>query len=204
MSVYVDKAQNPYGRMKMCHMVADTLDELHAMAEKIGMKRTWFQDHPDHPHYDLSQSKRELAIQNGAIELERYQLVMWLQTKRKEKLKMKKEWEVKQHLEAAHKMVSALCHGERRWIMSVPAQPDYDPDLVIGQALGDADKILQLLVESNELLRSAHSIAERAGKDTNWDGFEKQLKNILEKQHEFLSGYYLDRMNEQLTKVEPD
>jgi hypothetical protein len=75
MSVYVDKAQNPYGRMKMCHMLADTLDELHAMADAIGVQRRWFQDDKDHPHYDIAQSKRALAIQHGSIEIDNRQLV---------------------------------------------------------------------------------------------------------------------------------
>ncbi len=82
MSVYVDNAINPYGRMKMCHMVADTLDELHAMADKIGMRRGWFQNHPDHPHYELSVSRRKIAIQNGAIEISSTQLVMLLRAKK--------------------------------------------------------------------------------------------------------------------------
>lgn len=69
MSVYVDSAKNAYGRMKMCHMIADTPDELHAMADKIGVARKWFQKLSSFPHYDISQSKRELAVQNGAVEL---------------------------------------------------------------------------------------------------------------------------------------
>ena len=36
------------------HLVADTLQELHEFAEKVGLKRKWFQDHKDHPHYDIT------------------------------------------------------------------------------------------------------------------------------------------------------
>lgn len=37
--------------------------------------------------------------------------------------------------EAANKMVSDLNQGQREWMMSIPARPDYDPDLVISTAL---------------------------------------------------------------------
>lgn len=74
MPVYVDNQKNPYGRMKMCHMLADTLEELHAMADLIGIKRKWFQNEST-PHYDICQEKRELAIQNGAIACDRYKVV---------------------------------------------------------------------------------------------------------------------------------
>ena len=48
--------------------------------------------------------------------------------------------EVKAKYEAAYKMISALCtprgcEGHRDWVMSIPARPDYDPDIVIGAAL---------------------------------------------------------------------
>ena len=68
MSVYVDDVFIPYGRMKMCHMIADSEDELHEMADKIGMRRAWFQN-GRRPHYDVSKSRRKLAVEYGAIEV---------------------------------------------------------------------------------------------------------------------------------------
>lgn len=69
MAVYVDDARIRFGRMLMSHMIADTLSELHTMAEKIGMKQEWFQSQASWPHYDVSISKRKLAISNGALPL---------------------------------------------------------------------------------------------------------------------------------------
>lgn len=78
MTVYVDDMYKyPAGefrRMKMSHMVADSLEELHEMARRIGIARRWFQDPTtmpkvSHPHYDICKSKRELAIMLGAKEM---------------------------------------------------------------------------------------------------------------------------------------
>jgi hypothetical protein len=74
MPVYVDKAENGLGRMKMCHMIADTPDELHAMAGRIGMRRNWFQP-KSFPHYDVAKGRRLLAIRLGAIECDRREFV---------------------------------------------------------------------------------------------------------------------------------
>lgn len=73
MSVYVDRAKNGFGRMVMCHMIADTPEELHAMADLIGVARRWFQAAPpaSFPHYDIAQSKRALAVAAGAIDCDR-------------------------------------------------------------------------------------------------------------------------------------
>lgn len=70
MSVYVDNMRAPYGRMIMCHMLADTLTELHEMADKIGMKRKWFQDKKSGPHYDIALATRAKAVALGAKEIE--------------------------------------------------------------------------------------------------------------------------------------
>ena len=41
MTVYVDDMKAKFGRMIMCHMIADTDEELHTMASKIGVKLKW-------------------------------------------------------------------------------------------------------------------------------------------------------------------
>jgi hypothetical protein len=56
--------------MIMCHMLADSLDELHEMADRIGVQRKWFQA-KNVPHYDICKSKRALAVKYGAVEIER-------------------------------------------------------------------------------------------------------------------------------------
>lgn len=81
MPVYVDQSANAFGRMTMCHMIADTPDELHAMAERIGMRRSWFQAPPKASfwHYDVAKGKRELAIAAGAVDCDRREFVGHLQ-----------------------------------------------------------------------------------------------------------------------------
>lgn len=74
MPVYVDDMRAGYGRMKMCHMLADSVSELLDMADKIGVDRKWFQA-LSHPHFDVCLAKRKLAVQHGAIEVDRRGLV---------------------------------------------------------------------------------------------------------------------------------
>lgn len=47
-------------------------------------------------------------------------------------------------------------------------------------------RLLELLRESNECLRSAFSIADRNGESVNWESFRNRVKAILEKQHPVL------------------
>lgn len=69
MAVYVDDAMISWRRGKWSHMTADTIDELHDMARRIGMRRGWFQDKPHHQHYDITMTRRRDAIRLGAIPL---------------------------------------------------------------------------------------------------------------------------------------
>lgn len=75
MAVYVDDARNHFGRMIMCHMVADTTGELHDMAEKVGMKRSWYQSVARYPHYDVSLFRRKIVVAEGAIEVTTRELI---------------------------------------------------------------------------------------------------------------------------------
>jgi hypothetical protein len=87
-SVYVDRARNGYGRMLMCHLIADTPEELHAMADRIEVARRWFQEPPKASfwHYDIAQSKRALAIGAGAIDCDRNTFVAVLRRIRESKV----------------------------------------------------------------------------------------------------------------------
>ena len=70
-------------RAGSCHMAADTLEELHAMAAALGMPQRWFQNHPRHPHYDLVKSKRDRAIALGATPISSRELVLrWRRSQR--------------------------------------------------------------------------------------------------------------------------
>lgn len=83
MGVYVDDMKAGYGRMIMCHMIADTDTELHTMADKIGVARKWHQkSETPHSHYDICKAKRALAVQFGAIEIDRRKLAEIIQGKR--------------------------------------------------------------------------------------------------------------------------
>jgi hypothetical protein len=70
--IYVDQIIDYTGITKLtfkkwCHMWTDgTAEELHVFAEDIGLLRRWFQDKANFPHYDITPSKRTLALSKGA------------------------------------------------------------------------------------------------------------------------------------------
>lgn len=71
MAVYVDDMRARYGRLILCHMLADSDEELHAMADRIGVARKWHQAPPkaSSSHYDIALTKRALAVAAGAVEI---------------------------------------------------------------------------------------------------------------------------------------
>lgn len=76
MTCYVDDMRAPFGRMKMCHMIADSHRELCAMALRIGVARRWIQNEGTYQeHFDLSLTRRRRAIDAGAVEVTIRELV---------------------------------------------------------------------------------------------------------------------------------
>ncbi len=85
-SVYVDSMRAPFGRMVMCHMLADTRQELLAMADRIGVARRWIQDAGTHrEHIDVCLAKRALAIAHGAKEISLKDVGRILRVKREQR-----------------------------------------------------------------------------------------------------------------------
>ncbi|KKK66242.1 hypothetical protein LCGC14_2966070 [marine sediment metagenome] len=83
MAVYVDDMRAPFGRMIMCHMIADTTAELLYMADRIGIARRWLQDAGTwKEHFDISLSKRALALAADAESITMRQLSKKLRERR--------------------------------------------------------------------------------------------------------------------------
>jgi hypothetical protein len=96
MAVYVDDLMRhgpvsyhgPYGNQAAhvgarnghlwCHLVADSEEELHSFAARLGMKRSWFQ----RDHYDLTPKKRAIALSLGAQVVNRKEFVEKLRARR--------------------------------------------------------------------------------------------------------------------------
>ena len=72
MSVYVDDAVTLWRGRRWAHLMADSLDELHAMAARLGMPRHAFQNKTSGAHYDVSADLREQALRWGAIPISRH------------------------------------------------------------------------------------------------------------------------------------
>lgn len=82
MAVYVDNMKAGFGRMVMCHMIADSSEELLSMADAIGVDRKWIQHPGTHrEHFDICKSKRAKAVELGAVEVTMRELVLMQRSK---------------------------------------------------------------------------------------------------------------------------
>ncbi len=83
--VYVDSLRDYGWRLgPSSHLIADSQAELHAFAASLGLKRAWFQAPPSSssPHYDLTATKRSLALKLGARACDKYEFIEKLQALR--------------------------------------------------------------------------------------------------------------------------
>jgi Protein of unknown function (DUF4031) len=69
---------------RFCHLLADTRDELHAMADQLGIPRRFFQDHPWRWHHDLPAQLRPQAVALGAREISMHEVGALLARRRAE------------------------------------------------------------------------------------------------------------------------
>lgn len=88
MAVYVDPlfdhgGSSAFRWTRSCHMYADAPEELHAMADAVGMRRAWFQDRGTLPHYDLVPKRRAHAVRLGAVERTRREMVDFMRAQRR-------------------------------------------------------------------------------------------------------------------------
>jgi hypothetical protein len=88
-TVYLDDWRQP-ARLgpvddRWSHLVADTDEELHEFAARLGMKREWFQhkaSRPHQAHYDLPERSRPQALALGAVAVSWRQLGRMLRQRR--------------------------------------------------------------------------------------------------------------------------
>ncbi|TKS54938.1 DUF4031 domain-containing protein [Luteimonas yindakuii] len=72
MAVYVDDAVTLWRGRRWAHLMADTLDELHAFAAELGIPRHAFQNRTSGAHYDVPADLRERALALGAVPISRH------------------------------------------------------------------------------------------------------------------------------------
>lgn len=119
MTVFVDDVRHAFGRMIMCHMWADTLEELLEAADAIGVQRKWIQGHPtlsfgkhrnaSWVHFDISLGMKQKALARGAILTDRYGPL---------------EWEAKRQLKHSNKEVRARARSKLDSIKRCRAMKD--------------------------------------------------------------------------------
>ena len=66
MTVYVDDSRLAWRGRNWCHLVADSVAELHAFAAQLGLRPECFQDRTMYPHYDVTVSVQQRALALGA------------------------------------------------------------------------------------------------------------------------------------------
>ena len=93
MAIYVDNVKVKWRGRLWCHLVADSIEELHAFARQLGLQRNWFQHSASYPHYDVTVEVRQKALNIGALEGNRVKIITCA---RKMKTQLLRERELQQ------------------------------------------------------------------------------------------------------------
>ncbi|HZH44834.1 MAG TPA: DUF4031 domain-containing protein [Lysobacter sp.] len=72
MTVYIDDPVWPWRGRRWAHLMADTLEELHAFAARLGIPRRAFQDKRSGAHYDVPEELHARAVELGARAISRH------------------------------------------------------------------------------------------------------------------------------------
>ena len=75
MAIYVDFMQIEFKGYKWCHMLADTLQELHDFAALIEVDKRLFHQNASYPHYDVTVQMLETALKYGATAADRKKII---------------------------------------------------------------------------------------------------------------------------------
>lgn len=75
MAVYVDRARVSFKGREWCHLMADTLEELHDFAKMLAIDARLFHRTASYPHYDITLEMRILVIAHGAIDADRRMII---------------------------------------------------------------------------------------------------------------------------------
>lgn len=75
MAVYVDRAKVQFRGREWYHLMADTLEELHAFAQSLEIDARLFHRTASYPHYDITLEMRILVIEHGAIDADRRTII---------------------------------------------------------------------------------------------------------------------------------
>lgn len=72
MTVYIDDPVHAWRGERWAHLLADSLDELHAMAARLGIPRRAFQNKLSGAHYDVPATLRDEAVRLGTVPISRH------------------------------------------------------------------------------------------------------------------------------------
>jgi hypothetical protein len=127
MAILVDRAVWRWRGRRWAHLVSDAgYDELHAFADRLGLRREWFQG----DHYDVPESVRDQALRLGAVPMPSRELVLRLRAAglRKSRIRERSSSEAEAHpipagsVHVPQHIVCVDCGG-RCHLLSLP-RPD--------------------------------------------------------------------------------